>query len=295
MTSSAKSIVITGADSAFFPWLADLIFSIEDCDVLSLADFGVLDLGLGQKQREWLSMRDIQSVKVLSSSLEVPEPIAHLPAILARTERPFLRDHFPGYANYLWVDADVWLQSNVAVAGALYVAQQGFIGMASHNDRCYLGNRSGARQWKHRRLKFAFGETVAERYIDWVGFNSGLLSLPAKLPIWEIWANAQQDILHEGGERLIERPELFSDQTVLNFLIWKHGLAVNPLPANFNWLCHLAHPLRAKDTGKWVEPNWPHQLLHAIHLSGGTNRSFLEGRFRRDPERHVLPSPDDHE
>lgn len=289
MAPPAKSVIVSGADSAFFSLLADLVFSIEDTGALAAADFCVLDFGLLDAQRDWLHQRGYATAQIKRPSLRVPADISTSPAILARTERPFLRDHFPGYKNYLWLDADIWLQSAEAVTGPLRLADQGFMAMATHSDRCYLQRTKGTRRWSRKRFALAFGDALAQDLTDLVLFNSGLLAFADSMPIWKPWADALQGVLDRQGDFMARNPEYFSDQAALNYVIWTGRMRVNPLPSRFNWLCHLAKPRSTGKNGPWVEPFWPHRKLYAIHLSGATYETMPQLRFPRDPERHKPP------
>jgi hypothetical protein len=90
-------------------------------------------------------------------------------------------------------------------------------------------------------------------------YNAGVFCLEADSPHWRVWA-------HYMGIALRNSPSTISDQTVLNYAIFKEHLRVYPLSALCNWCCHLALP-RVVD-GRLCEPFIPHAPIGIVHLSG---------------------------
>ena len=66
------------------------------------------------------------------------------------TARPFLRDYFPGYDGYMWMDADTWAQTpdaiNTMLAG---VATDDALYIASEIDRDYKPYFLSSQPWEY--------------------------------------------------------------------------------------------------------------------------------------------------
>src|SRR5258706_9910633 len=103
-----KAIVVTAADEAYAALAAGLLESLAPHRAALGLDVGVLDLGLSMQSKEQFSKSGAQVL--------VPpwpfRPHAQFGDDLkwrARASRPFLRDLFPGYESYLWLDADTFV------------------------------------------------------------------------------------------------------------------------------------------------------------------------------------------
>src|SRR5690349_2615638 len=108
MTLSA--IVITSADAAFFDFAKGTILSLrEQMPADQRITLGFLDAGCTPAQLEWIA-RHVDVIRTpawhfdFAAAGNAPE---FLKALLAR---PFLRDYFPGFDVYAWIDADAWVQ-----------------------------------------------------------------------------------------------------------------------------------------------------------------------------------------
>jgi hypothetical protein len=99
-------------------------------------------------------------------------------------------------------------------------------------------------------------------------YNSGGFSLVADAPHWSSWARH----FKRGLEAC---PTLVTDQTALNYAIWKDDLPVHPLPALCNWCCHLAVPDVNIETSKLCEPHIPNRPIGLVHMTGGTKDLVL--------------------
>ena len=58
-----RTIVVSAADSGYFPFLRDLIESLQSVMAEETPDLGVFDLGLTVEQREWLTFAGAELVR----------------------------------------------------------------------------------------------------------------------------------------------------------------------------------------------------------------------------------------
>lgn len=107
---------------ATFTLLRDLVLSVRDKSEGRPQAIGFLDLGLTPEQRDWLT---VQGCLLVAPDWDVAFPdMGSRPEWLkAMVSRPFLPRHFPGFATYAWLDADIWLQDFQALADYFTVAQ----------------------------------------------------------------------------------------------------------------------------------------------------------------------------
>lgn len=198
--------------------------------------------------------------------LDLPaETKAERPYLRAMTARPFLRRYFPGYGTYLWMDADTWVQDESAVELLFAAAANSSIALVPEVHPSYRQPQSSI-DWRIERLNSCycrdFGRTLhANTY-----FNSGVFAMQGCAPHWGLWAASMAEGVKNCAYKYI------SDQTALNYVIWSNRLNVHPLPAVYNWCCHLSMPGLARVAGKFVfcEPHLPHRNIGIVQMTSKT-------------------------
>jgi hypothetical protein len=101
--NSSDLIIVSAADSGYFPLLRDAVASVRALD--SQVAIGVLDLGLAPDQLAWLAAQAVQVVKP-GWDIDFPGRERMPETFKAQVARPFLPRHFPGHEMYFWLDAD---------------------------------------------------------------------------------------------------------------------------------------------------------------------------------------------
>jgi len=186
--SPTRLLIASGSDSGYFPLLRDTVLSI--LAQRRSVGIGVLDFGLAPDQRAWLADRVTHLVRP-GWDLDFPDRERTPETRKAQLSRPFLRRHFPGYATYLWIDADAWLQDWRAIE--LYVAAAGHdkLAITPEIDRSYKRHYKRPKvfgwtlSWKCYRE--AFGWRVADRLGRNPIVNCGVFALHHDAPHWEAW------------------------------------------------------------------------------------------------------------
>lgn len=258
-----NSIIVTAADEKFSDLVKGLVSSIIRIKSKDRPDLACLDLGLSRETQEWLSVRGVKltvptwDIPVLTSVREIR------PQARALTARPFLRDYFPGYECYIWMDSDTWVQEYFALEWLQMAAANSQMALVPEVDRCYLPSR-GVFEWKLRRMVAYYGKAGAEQLAWAPYYNAGVFALHADAPHWGPWAE-----YFRTGIETSESREL-SDQTALNYMLWQTGLGVFPLPALCNWLCHLSLPSFNAKARRFEEPLSPKRPIGILHLTGDT-------------------------
>jgi hypothetical protein len=280
--NSCRTLIVTAADETYFPLLDGLLRSLGDC-TFSIACF---DVGLQPTSRATIAQR-----------ARIADPVWDLPVKeradgfvrRAKTVRPFLPRYFPGFDIYLWIDADAWVQNPAALHTCIAGAIDGAFAAATHSHPAY---RPSARilSWRRRHMTAYFGAAAADRFPWEHYFNTGVFALRADAPHWDCWADA-----YAMGLKNVDGA-FCSDQTALNYAIWKGCLAANPVPASCNWLCHLALPTLDPIRLQFREPAAAGDAIGVLHLAGAT-KSLLFLRYRdqnqsaaRCPAKHLTKS-----
>lgn len=270
-----KRIIICAADENFSDLLLDLLHSLQQWDKPLADAIGVLDVGLSTQTLETIKPIVTHIVSPEWDLAVHPELMAAKAYIRANTARPFLPRYFPGYDSYLWLDADTWVQERFAIDQLFDAAAQGAMGIVPQENDCY-DQRDSSIAWRRNRLRDYFGEEGDTVYGTKPYFNSGAFSLRWDAPHWDLWAT----YFAAGLKR---SPKLCSDQTALNFTIWKEDLPFQALPALCNWTCHLALPTIKVTTGKLCVPRDPFPEIGLIHLTAHTKNLRMKLNHPRFP------------
>ena len=138
-------VIVSACSSAFFEYYLDLIESLDEVGLASRASLALIDLGLSNELRRLLERRgvDIQSARW---PIEPPAAFARL-EFFGFVAKPFLRELFPGFEIYLWLDADMWVQDAVFFEDLCNGAAQGSFVVASEADRDYRAPSLKLRLW----------------------------------------------------------------------------------------------------------------------------------------------------
>jgi hypothetical protein len=267
-----RILLATAADESFVPLLRGLIDSLPR---LSATDLAIFDLGLTEQARDWASAR-ARYITVPGWDLPVSSHVRSTQRHhRALTVRPFLRDYFPGYDLYFWIDADCWIQEHQALIRYIASARRGVLAITPQIHPAYRHDE-GSRRWRTQRLTAYFGADAVLPPKGAFYVNAGVFALPADTPHWQAWRKTFEYGL------AATHGELVCDQTALNRALWTQSLAVAPLPAINNWLCHLALPIYDAQRRRLCEPTMPKRSLGIVHLAAGT-KDIQALRYRGMP------------
>ena len=104
-----KNVIVSLADSNYFPLLDELINSIKRFEESSSVAICILDAGLTNEQKEKLSEK-VDEIKSAEWDIEVPDTkVKGREWLKSQVSRAFLPKYFPNYEKYLWIDCDAWV------------------------------------------------------------------------------------------------------------------------------------------------------------------------------------------
>ena len=102
-------VLITAADARFFDLARELIQSVREKPEGQKVVLAFLDLGCTEEQRAWIYTQ-VDHLREVDWEFDFPAREQSPRYLRALHARPFLRQYFPGYETYVWIDADAWLQ-----------------------------------------------------------------------------------------------------------------------------------------------------------------------------------------
>ncbi len=270
-TVMPKTALISGADKNYYPLLIEWLHSIRAFKQSEGMDICIIDSGMTPDQ--------LATLKPLCKSIVCPDWPSGLPekklkgneGLKTNVCRPFIREIFPGYDTYMWMDADTWVQDWSAVQMFLNAANKKRNRLIATNG----ADRNAPKQirvkwigrWPRRVTNFYFSNTAstfgfkaAKQLCTQAVINVGCFALSAAAPHWEHWKKLVVKCAREG--------KLFtSDQISLGVMIYLDGYKAEMLPSYTHWSCNLP-PLWDPDKKLFVEPSTPHAPLGILHMHG---------------------------
>lgn len=262
-----RTLIVTAANEAFAPLLHGLIGSLQQWQPRSFTHLACFDLGLSPASRAAVSSYAEHVIEpAWDLDVDMTLRVRH-PEWRALTVRPFLRDYFPGYDVYFWIDADAWVQERFALDQYLSGALRGALVVASHVHPAYQVTQD-VLEWRIKRGRAYFGRNWSRIPVE-AYFNAGVFALRADMPHWAIWA----DWFAAGLART--NGKLCCDQTALNGALWAQYLPVSAVSPLCNWLCHLAIPSFDAARARFCEPLAPSRPIGILHLTAGSKHLQL--------------------
>ncbi|MFB8794001.1 MAG: glycosyltransferase [Microcoleus sp.] len=258
-------IIITAADANYFELVRGTILSVRQKPESENVAIGFFDLGCTPDQLQWLETQ-VNFIQKPDWDFDFPgrnEAPHYLKGLLAR---PFLRQYFPNFDIYLWIDADAWLQDWKAVRLLVQGAAKRGLAVVPELDRGYYlayGKLPWYSEFVYRDYQAAFGEKVAQELHSYPTINAGVFALHKDALHWELWA----EYLAQG---LQQHVSLMTDQIALNRLVYGTELfeKTEMLPAWCNWSCNFGLPVWDKQRGCFVEPYLPQEAIGILHMTG---------------------------
>ncbi len=279
-----RAIIVTGGDHHHFRLAWGLLKSLSRSGLTRRYDLGFIDAGITDRERQALP-DDRVAVGRAAWDFDFPTR-AHLEAVAPGVRTLYgklrMRELFPGYEVYVWIDADAWVQDPSAIPIIIDEAARNGLVAAYELDRGYFPANLSRVVWSKYRDWYghAYGPTIA-RFMELKPMlNVGVYGIAATAPHWSIW-----EWLYRSGLRrqeIHQQASVFmTDQLSLNVAVHYHRLPVSVLPASFNWLCHLAPPMWDAEAGRLVVPAPPYETVRIVHLSGSSKKAPVTMPGRR--------------
>ena len=269
MPGGVRVCIVVCADRNIFPLLVGLLHSLGCLD-RARYHVAVLDTGLGAPHVEYVRSLCDAIAPVRDDLLLPPAPAYRqrvdeaMPFWRAQVCRPFLRDYFPGFDQYVHIDADTWVQDGAFLDHAVEEMARGNAVIVPELDVAYphavtVKANHAYVQAKKSLMERTLGQPIADRGSAITYFNTGFFGLAADAPHWDMFREYLTRMLRTGYHHLME-------QLAFNAALFHVG-RYTALPAVCNWMCNMAPPVQAAD-GLWRSPVFPNPVIHLVHLSG---------------------------
>ncbi|MDC0179555.1 glycosyl transferase [Candidatus Pelagibacter sp.] len=280
-----KNVIVSLADSSYFPLLEELINSIKRFKESSNIAICILDAGLTIEQKEILSKK-VDEIKSAEWDIEVPDSkIKGREWLKSQVSRAFLSKYFPSYEKYLWIDCDAWVNDWKSVEIYFKACDDGKLGITQTIGPGY--KITSKVNWvigklaiiKSQNFKHAIKSNISYAKARKLAFaphiNIGVFSLEKKSTIWESWQKNLRQTL-KGGD-------IFgSEQLAMNMSVYIDDIETEFLPLNCNWITSNLLPKFDEENSTFVEPYLPNYKIGIMHLAAGIWKDNKDMRLNKE-------------
>lgn len=295
IVDNKKILLVSGSNSKYYNLLLNMIQSLKDMKPFPSYDIACFDLGLEENQKEKLENDDI-IVKKPKDFHNVLPLNKKTPATLASVGKITLPEQFPNYDLYMWIDADIWFQTPIAIQLPIIMASKGKMVVVPEFDRSNIKIKDQKKgfsgfsrgllrffgletrpfdRYRQLRAKQAFKKAVNAEATQYYHLNGGVFSISSEAPHWKEWFELYKKALKNGP--LIQGIA----QSCISYLWLENKLSFLPLPPTFNWVCHLSKPIWDKEKEIFVTPLEPHEIIHTIHLTTDEFKNSSEFNYQK--------------
>ena len=275
-----KIAIISGADKNYYPFLKNLIMSLEKTKCLEIADLCILDVEKNSLYLEEVS-NYIHKTKKAKFSLKLSFSDEKNWFKLL-TERPFIKDYFPGYEKYIWLDADTEVLSIDAIKNLIEATNISELAIVPEVNESYVFNNTkfGIKKifssiykisgWSFKNYNKYFRKGLGEELFFKPLFNNGVFCLKSESTLWNLWKEEYQGALDKAKSSY----GIKTDQLSLNKIIYENFTKVSILDSTNNWIIQKAEDLIKADN-LFLTPSFPRRKINILHYTNlGHNDYF---------------------
>ena len=267
-----KNVIVSLADSNYFPLLNELVDSIKRFEESSKVAICILDAGLTDDQKKIL-LEKVDEVKSAEWDIEVPGyKVKGKEWLKSQVSRAFLPKYFPDYEKYLWIDCDAWVNDWLSIELYFKACDNGKLGITQTIGPGYkITSRVNwlfgklaiikSQNFKHA-VKSKLGYERARKLAFAPHINIGVFSLEKNSEGWKSWQKNLDETLRAGN--------IFgSEGLAINMSVYLDNLETEFLPLNCNWITSNLLPKYDEENNTFVEPYLPNYKIGIMHLAAG--------------------------
>ena len=280
-----KNVIVSLADSNYYPLLCELIDSIKRFSESINTAICILDAGLSDNQKKELSSK-VDEIKSAEWDIKVPDSkIKGREWLKSQVSRAFLPKYFPNYEKYLWIDCDAWVNDWKTVEIYFKACDNGKLGITQTIGPGY--KITSRVDWvfgrlaviKSQNFKHAIKSNISYEKARKLAFaphiNIGVFSLEKNSICWNSWQDNLRQTLTSG--------EIFgSEQLAMNMSVYIDNIETEFLPLNCNWITSNLLPKFDEENKTFVEPYLPNYKIGIMHLAAGIWKDNKDMRLDKD-------------
>lgn len=271
-----RILFITGSDTNQFDLALNCINSIIRNVTSFEYHIAFLDLGCIGKEIDLIS-NHVQFIKKPVWEFGITNNIPELECRKGQICRPFLRDYFPGYDTYIWIDADAWVQDGSCIDLYVKGANRRSVAIVSEMERSskfFHGALAIYLQSMLNLYKSVYNDEIANNLYHMVNFNAGVFAFSRNSFAWDAWKSALEFSIRSFLQKNPSQQTILGifgliDQMALNLALRSQDNIsdIEILPLRCNWTCHLSTPCFDEEKRMFVEPYLPNDPIGILHLT----------------------------
>ena len=280
-----KKVIVSLADSNYFPLLNELIDSIKRFKESSDVAICILDAGLSEDQKKKLTLK-VDEIKSANWDIKVPDSkIRGREWLKSQVSRAFLPKYFPTYDKFLWIDSDAWVNDWKTIDLYFKACEDGKLGITQTIGPGY--KITSRVDWvfgklaiiKSQNFKHAIKSKISYDKARKLAFaphiNIGVFSLEKNSICWNSWQENLRQTLRGG--------EIFgSEQLAMNLSVYVDNIETEFLPLNCNWITSNLLPKFDEENFTFVEPYLPNNKIGIMHLAAGIWKNDKDMRLNKE-------------
>ena len=266
-----KTAIISGCDNNYFYKYLNLYNSLVDNNCFEFADLCFVNISISEDNLKKISNK---LNKIIEPKWDFILPFKTQEWKKILTIRPFLKDYFPGYDNYIWLDADTWVQDNNFINDFIKASSLGKVSIVPELDINYealkteysfkkiFHNLYLAKGWSYKNLKRYFDKKTLNKLHQKPILNAGVFAIPSNSVIWEKWKYEYKKIVENSSDDYC----LNMDQSSLNKVLYNNLDLVNFFGSEYNYLIKNSLPVIDKN-GDYCLKDFPFRKIKIIHMT----------------------------
>ncbi|GAB6967723.1 hypothetical protein JCM25156A_17600 [Komagataeibacter kakiaceti JCM 25156] len=263
--TTARRIIVTGCDHAYFELVMELISSIRDHNSVPI---GVIDCGMDAGQLAQLEARGILILAPFIPDYAPASALKRRPNLAINICKLWLDQMLPDFDLILWIDADAWVQDGRAIEQMFAAAAGGTLAIVPEIG-AKIANLLGVRWicpgWMQirsflyknatrARLPFSIRRQIGAKPL----LNAGVFCLHRDAAIWPVLRKWQACILPRRGMAFTQ------DQLCIALAVYIDGLPVTFLDNSHNYI---GPWLLDEATGQLANLFFPHAPVGIVHMA----------------------------
>ena len=267
-----KIAIVTGADKKYFSFLKNLVLSLKKSQTLAICDLCILTV---DEDNSYITEINelINKIKQATFSFNIKyKDKQNWHKLL--TERPFIREYFPGYKKYIWLDADTEVLDVDAIKNLDEGTEEKDLAISPESCESYVFKNSnfGIKKifssiykisgWSFKNYNRYFGKNLGEKLFFNPLFNNGVFCMRADSTIWDLWKQEYQNALNKAETSYGVK----TDQLSLNKIIYENFKSVSILDTTNNWIISKSEPVFKSDN-LFLTPSFPRRKINIFHYT----------------------------
>ena len=267
-----KNVIVTGSDKKYYPFLKNLVNSLIKSNSLDICDLCILDVEDNSQYLEELDSKITKKKKANFNLNILFKDRQDWFKLL--TERPFMKDYFPGYDKYIWMDADTEVLSNDGIKNIIDACEDKDLAIAPEINESYVfkSSKFGIKKifksyykisgWSFKNYRKYFSDRIGEDLFFKPLFNNGIFCLKSTSKIWDLWKTEYQGALNKAKTSY----GIKTDQLSLNKIIYENFEKISILDSTNNWLVSRSEKIK-RINNDFFTPSFPNRKINILHYT----------------------------